>query len=814
MVWTEEGGLFAYEEGQFVPKTLWPHAVAETEGLYLAQGDRNGTAWTISRDDLGSILRWGAASDAGDPFHQVRLPRGALFAEESSLFAEETPSGLTVWIGTKEGILRYVMNEDVQPSVDYPALIRRVTAGDSLLFGGTAFTGYAAPRLRHEVNPLRFEYAAPSFGTESGTQYQTWLEGLGKEWSLWTAETAKEYTNLREGRYTFRVRARNVDGHASQEGHFAFVVLPPWYRTWWAYGLWALFGLSLVYGGVRWRTTRLKRRTQELERIVEERTEELRRANETKSRFLANISHEFRTPLTLTFGPLQDFLDRRIQSYDEAQPHFERALRNGRRLLQLINQLLDLSRIESGTLTLQARRQDLNDFLSQVSAQFESLADSRAITLHVGAPPDPFLHGFDADMLENALVNLLANAFKFTPDGGTITLHLHREADGKACIEVGDTGVGIAADHVPYLFDRFYQVDATTTRKREGVGIGLALVKELVALHGGTITVESKVGVGTRFMIHLPDVPLEAAGLDEEQAPARRTTAAQLTVAEIETSLVAAEAPQASKAVSADATIVLLVEDNADMRAYLRDHLKDHFEVVEAENGKVGLARARELVPDLVLSDVMMPEMDGLDLCKALKHDERTSHIPVVLLTAKADVESRISGFERGADAYLPKPFNAEELQVRVRSLIDQRRALRKKFSRAGGAITITELALPSQEVAFLEQVQHVVEARLSDASFGVNALAEEMGMSQRQLLRKLRALTGETSHELIWRLRLERAAQLLRQDVASVKEVAFAVGFKYEASFSRSFRKVYDVSPSEYAEQEDQEQAPPVRPG
>ncbi len=673
-------------------------------------------------------------------------------------------------------------------------------------------------RLSHAQKDITFEYVALHYTDPARNQYQYRLDPYDEVWIDAGTQRLANYTNLDPGTYTFRVKAAGSDGLWNEQGaSVRLMIAPPWWQTWWAYGLYGLLLVAGIFVAGRGQQRRLLNK--ERERVAAERMEQIRLQNERlreidemKTHFLANISHEFRTPLTLTFGPLQDFLSGRFQSYEQAKPHFERALRNGRSLLWLINQLLDLSRIESGALKLQTGQHDLKRFLSQTSALFESLAASRGITLQVEAPPHTFPHGFDADLLENAVVNLLANAFKFTPDGGTITVHLRREADGQACIEVADTGEGIAADHLPYLFDRFYQVDGTTTRKREGAGIGLSLVKELVALHGGTITVESKVGIGTRFMIHLPNVSLEAAEFEQEEAPAPRATAGRLAVADIETSLVATQAPQAPNAISADATIVLLVEDNADMRAYLRDHLKDDFEVVEAEDGKAGLAKAYALVPDLVLSDVMMPEMDGLALCKALKQDARTSHVPVILLTAKADVKSRISGFETGADAYLPKPFSAEELQVRVRSLIEQRRALRTKFSRVGEAVLTSEPTLPSQEEAFLKQVQQVVEARLSDASFGVEALAEEMGMSQRQLLRKLRALTEETSTELIWRLRLEQAAHLLQQNAKSVKEVAFAVGFKYEASFSRSFRKVYGVSPSDYAEQADQDQA--GRPG
>ncbi|MEM9996377.1 MAG: ATP-binding protein, partial [Bacteroidota bacterium] len=574
-------------------------------------------------------------------------------------------------------------------------------------------------------------------------------------------------------------------------------------------------------------------------RETEEKAGELERANALKSRFLANISHEFRTPLTLTFGPLDDLLDGRFQVEEAARPHLERARRNGGRLLRLINQLLDLSKLDAGALLLRPAHGDLAGHLRQIATLFESVAQRRQITFTVEGVEQPRAFVYDADKIEKVVVNLLSNAFKFTQPGGTIVLRLAEE-NGGVRIDLADSGPGIPPEHLPFLFDRFYQAESGTTRAQEGTGIGLALAQDLVELHGGTIAVESTEGVGTTFSVSLPDSialpeiearatsnveevrpPVGSDGSDAE-ASAWLVEEAAYSADQASASSPAAtpgEASPSEQREEEDQTLVLVAEDNPDMRAYIRSHLDDAFTVIEAENGRVGVERALELVPDLVLSDVMMPELDGLDLTAALKADARTSHVPVVLLTARADVADRIAGYEAGADAYLPKPFSAAELRVRVRTLIAERRRLQARFSAAAGLSPETppyqldvdamgkpqegpELPpLPAREVAFLSEVDAVVADRLADPEFGVDALAEALAMSPRQVLRKLKALTGETTARLIRRRRMEYAATALASGADSVKTVAFEAGFTNDSAFTRAFGQYFGVTPSVYAE-------------
>lgn len=543
---------------------------------------------------------------------------------------------------------------------------------------------------------------------------------------------------------------------------------------------------------------------EELARRTQEQAEELRRANDLKSRFLANISHEFRTPLTLTFGPLDDLLNGHFHLDDDARPHIERARRNGSRLLRLINQLLDLSKLDAGALLLRPSRQDLAVQLRQIAGLFESIAITRDIQFLVEIPESSGYKVYDAEKIEKVIVNLLSNAFKFTPSGGKVSLAFEEDAEANATFSIADTGPGIAEEHLPYLFDRFYQVEDATTRSHEGSGIGLSLVKELVELHEGTVTVESTLGFGSRFMVRLPYQ--EWVAVPDEAELASGDGAAQPKLSD---SLIATPMPLAKpEPVPQEATVILVIEDNSDMRAYIRAHLEGMFTVLEAANGRLGLEKACEEIPDLVLSDVMMPEMDGLEVSKALKEDNRTSHIPVVLLTARAQVEHRIQGFEAGADAFLPKPFNAQELQVRVRTLIEERRRLRKRFTDAPDDVPESQTialaqsaALPSREAAFLKNLDTLIEAHLADSQFGVDALAEALHMSTRQLFRKLKAIIDAKPAVLIRRKRLEHAAALLSTGEVSVKEVCYAVGFQSTSSFSRAFREFHGIPPSSYAE-------------
>ncbi len=549
-----------------------------------------------------------------------------------------------------------------------------------------------------------------------------------------------------------------------------------------------------------------------LERRVEERTAELaaskaeleaqadrlEEVDRLKTRFFANVSHEFRTPLTLLLGPIEDALAGR---YGDLDPRLGDQLsvmqRNARRLLDLINQLLDLAKLEAGGLDLDRRPADLASLARGVAATFASRAERDGVALLVDGPA-ALAAAVDAPKVEGVLTNLLANALAFTSGGGKIRVSVAADGD-HVVLTVEDTGTGIAAEDLPHVFDRFRQVDGSATRTHEGTGIGLALAKELVEMHGGTIAVESAVGFGTRFTVHLPADP-DGLGLDSaEAAPAEPDVIVPPLESVGGDGLVEASGVDVGDdGASAERPVVLVVEDNADLRAFVRGHLADRYRVVEAADGVAGLAAAREHGPDLVLSDVMMPEMDGVALTRALKADARLSDVPILLLTARADEASVLEGLDAGADDYLAKPFSPAELRARVDNAVAARRQMRERYSDEV-VVGPSQVVVPSAEATFLESVRDAVEANLGDDSFGVERLAELVGLSRRQLGRRLKDALGTSPSAFIRELRLARAAQLLEQEAGTVAEVAYAVGYRDPEHFSKQFRKAYDATPSAY---------------
>ncbi len=537
--------------------------------------------------------------------------------------------------------------------------------------------------------------------------------------------------------------------------------------------------------------TLIASQNERLERTVRERTEQLQRQAEqlreldaVKSRFFTNLTHEFRTPLTLMLGPAEQVLAQTGEAKTRQQVGLVR--RNAQRLLRLINQLLDLSKLEAGKLELNSAPGELVGLVRGTLHQFESLAAEKGITLRFVAQPERLPVALDRDKLEKILFNLFSNALKFTPGGGTVAVRLTHGEDGWAQLTVEDTGVGIPAEKLPYLYDRFYQVDASDTREGEGTGIGLALTKELVELHGGTIAIRSEVGVGTVVAVRWPVQPV---ALDENTPEADPSPAPLPTPAP--------PVPPGVFDSFDDAPLVLLVEDNADVRAFLRSSLGEAYRILEAPNGEEGLRLAQQQVPDLVITDLMMPRMDGYQVCAALKGDERTSHVPVVMLTARADLDSKLHGLETGADAYLAKPFNQRELLAQVGNLIHLRRQLRERYGR-NSVWQNPDPALPSMERAFLDRVRAAIETHLADEGFSVERLSDEVGLSRTQLHRKLSALLDQSPGDLIRLLRLRRAHELLAANVGTVAEVAYRVGFGNPANFSTSFSRHFGYAPSE----------------
>jgi len=654
-------------------------------------------------------------------------------------------------------------------------------------------------QLTYKQNLFSIEFAALNYINPEKNLYKYKLEGFNEDWIVTDAgNRMATYTNLDPGRYRFIVLGSNNDGVWNEKGASLNIeVLPPPWETWWAYSLYFLGVAGLLFGSIRFLLVRQQLKEKlELEQMELQKIQEMDRM---KTRFFANISHEFRTPLTLVQGPLRQLLKHETDS--NKRNILSMMERNGRRLLFLINQLLDFSRLEAGQLPLQAARYDIVEFLKKMFASFESMARTRNIHYWFHNDTDKLLVYFDRDKLEKVIINLIQNAFKFTHDGGDIYVKVSRKAtdqtvdkgEGIVEIRIEDTGIGISEDNLSYIFDRYYQVSGSDSRIQEGTGIGLALVKDLVKLHHGSVTVTSMEGKGSAFTVQLP---LGKEHLSKRELK-RRTDASIEPVYENFSGL--DERRTSVKDYGKGQDRLLIIDDNPDMRAYVREILKEDFNIEEANNGREGLDFAIENLPDLVISDVMMPEMDGNEFCRKLKTDERISHIPVLMLTAKAGERSRMEGYETGADDYITKPFSPEELKVRVRNIITQRRKLRERFSRD---ITLQpgEIAITSADERFLQKVMNILKKNAAEPEFGADRFAKEMALSRAQLHRKLKALTDQSAREFIRSYRLNHARQLLEGHFGNVAEIAFEAGFSNPSYFAECFKKQFGILPSEYA--------------
>lgn len=653
-------------------------------------------------------------------------------------------------------------------------------------------------RLRHDQNFISLDFAALQFNKNGKNQYRYKLTGLDKDWIYSTNHTTATYTNLPPGTYTFVVNASNTSGVWSPATRSVILIIePPYWATWWAYAAYLLLGLGGIALFLRVRVNRIRLQSQI--QLQEQESAQLKQLDEVKTRFFANITHEFRTPLTLILTPL----DQLLRDVTDPQQHYRLALvhRNANRLLRLINELLDLAKLEAGNLTVTSSPGHLTDFVERSVQTFEGQAQNKRIALTIRSILPHTHYWFDADKLETILNNLLANALRFTSEAGSVTLTLAltntRPIAFRAStaypagaitdsvqIQISDTGKGIPADELAHVFERFYQAHAPDGQSVGGSGIGLALVKELAELMQGSITVQSEPGAGSTFTVELPLRPVLSENVTNSIGALGQPTSADKT-------------PETDRVAH-----LLIVEDNDDIADYLLHILGEFWRVRRAGTGGMGVKAALNDVPDLIISDVLMPDFDGYELCRQLKADPATSHVPILLLTAKTTVESRLEGFTAGADDYITKPFQVEELLGRVRNRLQQQHRQqqhnRKLLLREGHLLNTD--AQPKPEDEFLNQVYTVLKARLDDSSFGVETLAEAVGFSRMHLNRKVKALTGFTPVELIRVVRLNRAAELLLTD-ASVSEVADRVGFDTPAYFSKVFKDHYNQTPSEFTE-------------
>ena len=651
--------------------------------------------------------------------------------------------------------------------------------------------------LKYSENLFTIEFAALTYLHPEKNKYKYQMSGFDENW-FETDGSANfaTFTNLNNGNYTLYVKGANADGTWNDEGiALKIKILPPFWRSWYAFIGYVALVLSalLVLRQMILFRERLKVELQ-MERDEANRIHEL---DMMKLKFFTNISHEFRTPLTLILSPVEKLL-LRFKGLPE-EKYLGHIHQNSKKLLNMINQLLDFRRLEAQGLKYNPSWGDIIQFITETVTSFNDLSENRNIELRQVTNIQEFNMFFDKDKLEKIIFNLLSNAFKFTPVSGIVIVQITLEESAAAdekdkrtnlVIRVKDNGVGIRPENMDKIFNRFYQDENSNSTGANGTGIGLSLVQEYIKLHGGEITVESALNIGTCFNLFLP---VEGAVDNESHVFHRKLKETKF------------KPDQSSRQISSQAAasktnlpVILLVEDNDDLRAYLKENLEINYQIMEAEDGKQALELLKKQLPDLILSDIMMPEMDGIELCKKVKHDKITCHIPFVFLTAKISEQQKLEGLKTGADDYIVKPFNFEILETKIQNLIQLKMNMRKLF-KTKMQIEPKDISITSLDEKFMTKALNIIEEHMSDINFSVAEFSRLMGISRMQLYNKIMSLTGNTPLEFIRTLRMKRAARLLAESQLNVSEIAYQVGFNDPKYFSIQFKKEFHVPPSKY---------------
>lgn len=677
--------------------------------------------------------------------------------------------------------------------------------------------------LDYTRNNLSFEFAAMDFTDPNKNQYRYQLLPIEKNWIRASNERFAHYTHLAPGTYTFRVQGSNSVGVWNENPvEMKIIISPPWWFSTPAYFLYSIVIGFLIWQFWRFQLNRIKLKEQLAFELRE--AERLKELEQLKTNFFNNVTHEFRTPLSLILEPARQILSKTEDA--EIRKNATHVESNSLRLLNMINQLMDLAKLESKSIRLELRHGNLTELLQNIIHSFSPLADKLGLSLHLTFKNDIPFFFFDAGKTELIINNLISNALKFTPKGGKVEVLVeypplktdepHSSDNALLCIKVQDTGIGIASEELDKIFKRFYQVqdsshtksngekqqptssastanDLKKTTHNPGTGIGLALSKEFAELMGGGISVESTVLKGSCFNFYLPMRAIDKASdqtfrKDPEifKPPIEIHTEQNLTPTE-----------------STELPLALVIEDNQELRQFISQSIQKNWKVEEAEDGAKGIEKAIELIPDIIISDLMMPLKDGFEVCNTLKAHELTSHIPVILLTARANIESKLAGLRTGADDYLTKPFHTEELLLRMFNLLEMRRKLQARFNAGNIAISeidsksdSLELTIPDNE--FLRRFIDIIQENIEDEDFGVEELALKMFISRSQLHRKLKAITNQNATDFIRDYRLERAMEMLQEKEVQVNEVASRIGYGNVKYFSTIFKAKYGISPSQ----------------
>jgi signal transduction histidine kinase/CheY-like chemotaxis protein/streptogramin lyase/AraC-like DNA-binding protein len=793
IIWigTHRGGL-----NRFDPRTGLFSTITHQDGIPGTTiigivGDESGHLWLSTHDGLCRVNPRTKAIQTyqiSDGLPSNNFKHNAVFRHGNQLI-----------FGNENGIVQFNPAQVLNDTRPFPVYITDLTVMDK----PRAITD-SVIRLKHDENFLSIGFSALAYEQPRQNQYAYQLVGINKGWAQNGNRNVVNFTSLPPDTYTFRVKAANSNGFwTKNEASIQLIVMPPWWATWWAYGFYGLLIVGAIWGYIRFSTNRIRQR-QELE-LNRRQAEQLKAVDELKTRFFSNITHEFRTPLSLIIAPVEKLLQE--GRYDGSI--LTLVHRNAEQLLRLINQLLDLSKLEGHYMAVSPMQGEITDFIQDIVAVFQRAAEQKGITLTCNMdhfPHDEYV--FDADKWEKILTNLLANALKFTGTGGSVTLTLvpvktAGEMTGVQ-FQLVDSGIGIAPEQLPHIFDRFYQADTSTTRAHEGTGLGLALVHELIQLLRGQITVESQLRVGTTFRWTLPVEPVsKAVDLPRISVFRFQPPAAVPRVSPKSTPVINPSQEQHS------APRILIVEDNEELREFLVGELSASYHILKAVDGQEGWEITQAELPDIVLTDVMMPRLDGNELSRLIKGHADTDHIAVVMLTAKAAQPSRIEGLQHGADEYLSKPFSVAELHLRLQNLMTRQQKLgehyRQQFvlpARSNGAVD-APAGLPTlmPEIntdPFLVRIYALLDKHLDDSTIGVDWLAGQLAMNRKTLYRKVQSLIQLAPADLIRQYRLRKAAELLRAG-HNVAETADLVGFSTPSHFTIVFKEIYQQTPTEF---------------
>lgn len=794
-----ENGIYKLDSGLNLLKTYTSQSGLPNNLVVGLVEDNNNNIWITTKSGMSFL------NPKTHHFKNFNLIDGLQGAEYQSKSIAKTLDGRII-AGGLNGFNFFNPNDVVLDSTvvfkphisNFGINNRRINSGDSIngrILLHKDISNTQDLTLQYNENNISFGFEAIYLNNPSQVKYIYKMHGVDEEFVNAGPNRSVNYSNLQPGNYVFEVKASLDDDWKQQNSALINIeILPPIWKTWWAYLGYVLIGFLLLWVILYFYTQKVKEgQEHELDLL--------------KLQFFVNVSHEFRTPLTLILNPIDHILSN-LENSKVVKDSALSIQRSARRLLYLVNQLLDYRKMDVGRSPLQLQEGNIIKYTKEIFLLFKDLASSKNIKYTFNSSTESLVAFFDYDKIEKILTNLISNALKFTGSGGEIEVSVNKvteeESQEKGIfklrripvdfieIEVKDTGIGMKKEQVKKIFSRFYNVDANKT----GTGIGLNFTKALVEIHKGEIYVESKFKKGSRFVVKLP---LKQQGEVCEVEHVKDEFLIN-TIKSLEYDMyTTGEVVKEEESSSPKKLTILIVEDNKELRLHLKSHLKTWYKVKEAENGKDGLKMVNKYYPDIVISDIMMPKMDGFELCRILKSNIETSHIPVILLTARTLDEDKIEGFEIGADEYLPKPFSLKVLTARIKNLIELKKRLQEKFSKAGALLPSKDKTTNTLDEVFLEKVTNIVLENIENPDFSLEVIYNEVGLGSSHFFRKIQSITGQNPSGFIRTIRLNYASGLLMKGKYTIKEVAYKSGFNSPTYFGKAFKKQFKLTPKEF---------------